>query len=73
MRRQRHECSRVVPVDCVHDEILVECDKRDAVKVETWLTKAMVDGMDEVLNGPEAKDPHVPVEVKTQVAHTWAG
>ncbi len=33
-------------------------------KVEAWLKKAMVDGMDEVLNGSE-EGPHVPVEVES--------
>jgi hypothetical protein len=33
---------------------------------------AMVDGMDEVLNGPETGDARMPVEVETQIAKTWA-
>jgi hypothetical protein len=40
--------------------------------VDAWLKKAMVDGMDEVLNGPEVGGPHVPVEVETQITKTWA-
>jgi DNA polymerase I-like protein with 3'-5' exonuclease and polymerase domains len=58
-------------VATVHDEIVVECDENDAEKVKAWLKKAMVDGMDEVLDG--AGSPHVPVEVETRVARTWAG
>jgi DNA polymerase-1 len=68
---RRKECPRAVPVATVHDEILVECDEHYAEEVEAWLKKAMVDGMDEVLNG--AGEPHVPVEVETRVAKSWAG
>jgi DNA polymerase-1 len=68
---RRGECPGVLPVATVHDEIVVECDERDAEKAEVWLKKAMVDGMDEVLN--DAGGPHVPVEVETRVAQTWAG
>ena len=59
-------------VACVHDEIVVECDEEEAEKVATWLEKAMVDGMDEVLNAPHAEGPHVQVEVETQIGKTWA-
>ena len=60
-------------VACVHDEILVKRDEDKAKKVETWLETAMIDGMDEVLNGPGAEGPRVPVEVETQIGKTWAG
>ncbi len=56
-----------------HHEILVECDEDDAEKGEAWLKKAMIDGMDGVLNGPEVEGPCVPAEVETKVAKTWAG
>ena len=38
--------------------------------MDTWLKKAMVDGMEEVFNGREVEDPRVPVE--TQIGKTWA-
>lgn len=57
----------------VHAEIVVECDEDDAEKAKAWLEKAMIDGMDEVLNGPGVEGPRVPVEVETQVAKSWAG
>ncbi len=57
----------------MHDEIVVQCDERHAEKAEAWLRKAMVDGMDEVLNGPETGEARVPVEVETRIAKTWAG
>jgi DNA polymerase-1 len=67
------ECPRAMPVACVHDEILVECDEGDAEKAETWLKKAMIDGMNEVLNGPSVDWPRVPVEVETRIGKTWVG
>ena len=70
---RRGECPGAVPVACVHDEILVECDEDQAKKVEAWLEKAMIDGMVEVLSGPRAEGSRVPVEVETQVAKSWAG
>jgi DNA polymerase I len=70
---RREECPGAVPVACVHDEIVVECDEDEAEKVKAWLEKAMIDGMDEVLNGSNVKGPRVPVEVETQVAKSWAG
>jgi DNA polymerase I-like protein with 3'-5' exonuclease and polymerase domains len=62
-----------VPVACVHDEIVVERDEDKAEKVETWLETAMIDGMDEALNGPGVGGPRVPVEVETQIGKAWAG
>ena len=70
---RREECPGAVPVACVHDEILVECDEDKVEKAKTWFEKAMIDGMDEVLNGPCAEEPRVPVEVETQVDKSWAG
>ncbi len=70
---RRRECPGAVPVAAVHDEILVECDEDKAEKVVARLEKAMIDGMDEVLNGPGVEGPRVPVEVETQVVKSWAG
>jgi DNA polymerase I len=67
---RRAECPGAVPVACVHDEIVVECDEDE--KVKAWLEKAMIDGMEEVLNGPDVGSPRVPVEVETQIGKTWA-
>jgi DNA polymerase I len=69
---RRAECPGTVPVACVHDEIVVECDEDKAEKVETWLKTAMIDGMDRVLNGPDVAGPRMPVEVETQIGKTWA-
>ena len=35
----------------VHDEIVAECNGSDAKMIEARLEKAMIDGMDEVVNG----------------------
>ena len=53
----------------VHDEIVVECDEGDADRAETWLKKAMVDGMDAVVNATEPQ--HVPIEVEATVSQAW--
>ena len=70
---RRAECAGAVPIACVHDEIVVECDEDKAEKVKAWLEKAMIDGMEEVLNGPGVGGPRVPVEVETQPGKSWAG
>jgi DNA polymerase I-like protein with 3'-5' exonuclease and polymerase domains len=70
---RRGEVPGAVPVACVHDEIVVECDETDAGRVEEWLRQAMIDGMDEALNGPGTGGARVPVEVETRIAKTWAG
>src|SRR5215216_1335006 len=69
---RRNECPEAVPILIVHDEIVVECDEGDAEKVEAWLRKAMIDGMNEVLNGPGAEGPSVPVEVEVESGRTWS-
>ena len=52
----------------LHDEIVVECDEEDAEQVAAWLEKAMVDGMNEVVN---ANEPQVSIEVEVTVSDTW--
>jgi DNA polymerase I-like protein with 3'-5' exonuclease and polymerase domains len=72
LHERRAECPGVVPILAVHDEIVVECDEADAQQVEAWLEKAMVDGMDGVLNAPDAEGPRVPVEVEIKSGRAWA-
>lgn len=62
-----------MPILAVHDEIVVECDEDQAEKVEAWLKKAMIDGMNEVLNDPDVDGPRVPVEVEVKSGRTWGG
>jgi len=68
---RRYECPSARPILAVHDEIVVECDEDDAKKAEAWLKKAMVDGMDEVVNGLNADGPAVPIEVEVETSRTW--
>ena len=69
---RRGECPGAVPVLVCHDEVVVECDAEQAADVEAWLEKAMIDGMDEVLNGSDTDDPHVPIEVEARSGRTWS-
>ena len=68
---RRHECPGAYPVTCIHDSIVVECDEEDVEKVEAWLERAMVDGMTDVLAGPDNEGPGVPVEVEVESGRTW--
>jgi DNA polymerase-1 len=47
---RREECSGAVPVLVCHDEVVVECDAEQAEDVKAWLKKAMIEGMDIVLD-----------------------
>lgn len=53
-----------VPVLCVHDELVVECDEADGEGVARWLEECMVDGMKQFLK-------RVPVEVEAHVVRHW--
>jgi DNA polymerase-1 len=70
---RRGECSGAVPILAVHDEVVVECPEEQAEEVKSWLVKAMVDGMEEVLNsGLDTDHPErVPVKVKVEVVDRW--
>jgi DNA polymerase I-like protein with 3'-5' exonuclease and polymerase domains len=67
---RREEFPGAVPILAVHDEIVVECNKEDAEEVAAWLKKAMVDGMNAVVN---ADEPRVPIEVDVTPLQTWGG
>jgi DNA polymerase-1 len=66
---RRSECPGSVPVLVCHDEEVVECDAVQAADVEAWLRKAMIEGMEAVLNSTDEVD--VPVEVEARIARTW--
>jgi DNA polymerase I-like protein with 3'-5' exonuclease and polymerase domains len=55
-------------LDC-HDEIVVECDAGKAVNARIWLEKAMIEGMETVLNGTDQVD--VSVGVEARIARLW--
>jgi DNA polymerase I len=69
LRERRDECPRAVPVLVCHDEIIVECDVEQAEEANAWLEKAMIKGMDAVLNS--IGDVHAPVEVESRIADAW--
>ena len=58
-----------VPLLVCHDEVVVECDAEQAAEAKAWLEKAMIEGIDVVLNGTDEVD--VPVEVEGRIARTW--
>jgi DNA polymerase I-like protein with 3'-5' exonuclease and polymerase domains len=58
-----------VPVLVCHDEVVVECDEDQGEETKRWLEKAMVDGMDSVMNRTD--EVHVPVEVEARMARSW--
>jgi DNA polymerase-1 len=68
---RRGECPGAIPILVCHDEIVVECDAEQAVDVPAWLEKAMVEGMDVVLNN--ADEVRTPVEIDTRIASSWGG
>jgi DNA polymerase I-like protein with 3'-5' exonuclease and polymerase domains len=58
-----------VPILVCHDEVVVGCDSELAADIKTWLEKAMIEGMDAVMNGRD--EVHVPVEVEARIARSW--
>ena len=66
---RRGECPSAVPVLVCHDEVVVECDADRAPDVEAWVEKAMIEGMDTVLNG--TGETRVPVDVEARIARSW--
>jgi len=66
---RRDECPGAVPVLVCHDEVVVECDAEKAADAKVWLEKAMIEGMETVLNGTDEVD--VPVEAEARIARGW--
>jgi DNA polymerase-1 len=60
------ECPGAVLVLVCHDEIIVQCDTEQAAGTRVWLEKAMIEGMESVLNGMNEVD--VPVEVEAWIS-----
>jgi hypothetical protein len=63
------ECPGAVPVLVCHDEVVVKCDAKQATDAKAWLKKAMIEGMEAVLNGTDEVD--VSVEVEARIARSW--
>jgi DNA polymerase-1 len=66
---RRDECSGAVPVLDCHDEVVVECDAEQAENTRAWLERAMIEGMDDVLNGTD--EVEVPIAVESRIANSW--
>jgi DNA polymerase I len=66
---RRGKCPEAIPVLVCHDEVVVECDPEQAANVMVWLEKAMIEGMDAVMNGTD--EAHAPVEVGARIARSW--
>jgi DNA polymerase-1 len=66
---RRDECPEAALVLVCHDEVVVECEKEQAVEAKTWLEKAMVDGMEAVLNSKDEVD--IPIKVEARMATSW--
>jgi len=58
-----------VPVLVCHDEVVVECDIEQPMDTKAWLERAMIEGMEAVLNGTD--EVRVPVEVESWVVGSW--
>jgi len=62
----RDSVSSAVPINVVHDEIVVECDRDQAEEARAWVMEAMRSGMETVLH-------HVPAEVEATICGDWSG
>ena len=63
--KRRDECPVAMPVIVCHDKIAIECDAEQAGEAKAWLEKAMIKGMDPVLN--TTSELRLPVEVEWRV------
>jgi DNA polymerase I-like protein with 3'-5' exonuclease and polymerase domains len=52
-----------------HDEVVVKCDAKQAADAKAWLEKAMIDGMNAVMNSTDGV--RVPVEVEARIGRCW--
>ena len=66
---RRGERAWAVPVLVCHDEVVIECDAEHAADVNVWLEKAMIEGMEAVLNSTDEVD--VPVKIEGRIAGSW--
>jgi DNA polymerase I len=66
---RRSKSPGAVPILVCHDEVVVECDAEKAADTKVWLEKAMIEGMDSVMNNTDEVD--VPVKVEAWIARSW--
>lgn len=62
---RRDKCPEAALVRACHDEVGVECGAEQAVEAKAWLKKAMIEGVDAVVNGTGEAD--TPVEVEARI------
>jgi DNA polymerase I-like protein with 3'-5' exonuclease and polymerase domains len=58
-----------VPVLVRHDEVVVECETEQAEDVRAWLEKAMIEGIEAIMQG--RGEVNVPVEVEARISRSW--
>jgi DNA polymerase I-like protein with 3'-5' exonuclease and polymerase domains len=51
-----------------HDEVVVECEAERAADLDIWLKKAMIEGMEAILDGTEID---ILVEVEARIVRSW--
>ena len=66
---RRNECPGAVPVLARHNEVVVECDAERVLDAKAWLEKAMIEGMEAVLNN--ADEVAAQVEAGARTARSW--
>jgi DNA polymerase I len=66
---RKDECPGTVPIIACHDEVVNECEAKRAADARAWLEKAMIEGMEAVLNGTD--EVHVSVEAEARIARNW--
>jgi DNA polymerase I-like protein with 3'-5' exonuclease and polymerase domains len=69
LRERRDECLGAVPILVCHDEALVECDVERAVDAKAWLEKAMIEGVNAVMNSTVTAP--ISVKVDARIARSW--
>jgi DNA polymerase I-like protein with 3'-5' exonuclease and polymerase domains len=57
--------SGVLIVGTVHDEVILEADRKDAAEIEAWAKRIMIEEMAALL-------PGVPVEVESTICDNWS-
>ncbi len=66
---RRDKCPEAALVRACHDKVGVECGAEQAVEAKAWLEKAMINGVEEVLNG--TGKARMPVEVEARIVRSW--
>jgi DNA polymerase I-like protein with 3'-5' exonuclease and polymerase domains len=66
---RRNEYPGAVLVRACHDETVAEVDIDQAEEAKEWLEKAMVEGIEVVLNGTD--EVHIAVKLEARIARSW--